>query len=125
MICVYPADCTDSSTNGNGTIEPTSALVTETLNGEYELQLVHGNTEYSADRSSGFLSSALSIAFDIWDNDDSDKNYMKDAETHIPGTHPYVRPWQKSDTALLRGALFSVGQSSDGLPRIHHHIQQK
>lgn len=41
MICVYPADCTDFSTNGNGTIEPTSALVTETLNGEYELQLVH------------------------------------------------------------------------------------
>ena len=37
MICVYPADCTDFSTNGNGTIEPTSALVTETLNGEYEL----------------------------------------------------------------------------------------
>ncbi len=29
MICVYPADCTDFSTNGNGTIEPTSALVTE------------------------------------------------------------------------------------------------
>ena len=41
MICVYPADCTDFSTNANGTIEPTSALVTETLNGEYELQLVH------------------------------------------------------------------------------------
>ena len=41
MICVYPAVCTDVSTNGNGTIEPTSALVMETLNGEYELQLVH------------------------------------------------------------------------------------
>ncbi|MBR6966333.1 MAG: SH3 domain-containing protein [Clostridia bacterium] len=41
MICVYPAECTDFSTNGNGTIEPTSALVTEPLNGEYELQLVH------------------------------------------------------------------------------------
>ena len=41
MICVYPANCTDFSTNGNGTIEPTSALVTETLNGVYELQLVH------------------------------------------------------------------------------------
>ena len=41
MICVYPADCTDFSTNGNGTIEPISAQVTETLNGEYELQLVH------------------------------------------------------------------------------------
>ena len=41
MICVYPADCTDFSTNGNGTVEPISALVTETLNGEYELTLVH------------------------------------------------------------------------------------
>ena len=41
MICVYPADCTDFSTNGNGTIAPLSAEVTETLNGEYELQLVH------------------------------------------------------------------------------------
>ena len=41
MICVYPADCTDFSTNGNGTIEPSSAQVMETLNGEYELQLVH------------------------------------------------------------------------------------
>ena len=41
MICVYPADCTDFSTNGNGVIEPLSAAVTETLNGEYELQLVH------------------------------------------------------------------------------------
>ena len=41
MICVYPADCTDFSTNGNGTLSPLSATVTETLNGEYELQLVH------------------------------------------------------------------------------------
>ena len=41
MICVYPANCTDFSTNGNGTIEPSSAQVTDTLNGEYELQLVH------------------------------------------------------------------------------------
>ena len=41
MICVYPADCTDFSTNGNGTLSPLSANVTETLNGEYELQLVH------------------------------------------------------------------------------------
>ena len=39
MICVYPADCTDFSTNGNGALSPTSATVTETLNGEYELQL--------------------------------------------------------------------------------------
>ena len=41
MICVYPADCTDFSTNGNGMLAPLSAEVTETLNGEYELTLVH------------------------------------------------------------------------------------
>ena len=41
MICVNPADCTDFSTNGNGTLAPLSAEVTETLNGEYELTLVH------------------------------------------------------------------------------------
>ncbi len=41
MICVYPADCTDFSTNGNGTLAPLSAEVTETMNGEYELTLVH------------------------------------------------------------------------------------
>lgn len=41
MICVYPADCADFSTNGNGTLSPLSADVTETLNGEYELELVH------------------------------------------------------------------------------------
>ncbi|MBQ6233596.1 MAG: phage tail protein [Clostridia bacterium] len=41
MICVYPADCTDFSTNGNGALSPLSANVTETLNGEYELTLVH------------------------------------------------------------------------------------
>ena len=41
MICVYPADCTDFSTNGNGTLATLSAEVTETLNGEYELTLVH------------------------------------------------------------------------------------
>ena len=41
MICVYPADCTDFSTNGNGVLSPLSASVTETLNGEYELQLAH------------------------------------------------------------------------------------
>ncbi len=38
MICVYPADCTDFSTNGNGTIEPTSAQVTETLKGTLNLR---------------------------------------------------------------------------------------
>ena len=41
MICVYPADCTDFSTNGNGVLTPLTAQVTETLNGEYELQLTH------------------------------------------------------------------------------------
>ena len=41
MICVYPADCTDFSTNGIGTISPLTAEVTETLNGEYELTVVH------------------------------------------------------------------------------------
>ena len=37
MICVYPADCTDFSTNGNGTIAPLSAEVTETLNPGFPL----------------------------------------------------------------------------------------
>ena len=41
MICVYPADCTDFSTNGNGVLAPLTAQVTETLNGEYELQIAH------------------------------------------------------------------------------------
>ena len=41
MICVYPADATDFSTNGNGVLAPLTAQVTETLNGEYELQLTH------------------------------------------------------------------------------------
>ena len=41
MLCVYPADCTDFSGNGLGTISPSSALVKETLNGEYELEIVH------------------------------------------------------------------------------------
>ena len=31
MICVYPADCTNFSTNGKGTIEPTSAQVADLL----------------------------------------------------------------------------------------------
>ena len=44
MICVYPADCIDFSTNGNGTLAPLSAEVTETLNGEYELTLVHAGS---------------------------------------------------------------------------------
>ena len=52
MICVYPADCTDFSTNGNGTLAPLSAEVTETLNGEYELTLVH--PMISRKRKAGF-----------------------------------------------------------------------
>lgn len=46
MICVYPADCTDFSTNGLGVLTPLSAEVTETLNGEYELTLVHPIDEH-------------------------------------------------------------------------------
>ena len=41
MICVYPPDCTDFSNNGLGPVAPRSCTVTETLNGEYELELVH------------------------------------------------------------------------------------
>ena len=41
MICVYGPDCTDFTTNGYGTLNPLSATVTETLNGEYELELEH------------------------------------------------------------------------------------
>ena len=53
MICVYPADCTDFSTNGNGTLAPLSAEVTETLNGEYELTLVHSIDEAGKWQRSG------------------------------------------------------------------------
>ena len=45
MICVYPADCTDFSNNGFGAVTPMSCTVTETLNGEWELTLVHGIDE--------------------------------------------------------------------------------
>ena len=41
MLCVYTPDCTDFSGNGLGTISPSSAQVKETLNGEYELEVVH------------------------------------------------------------------------------------
>jgi phage minor structural protein len=41
VICVYAPDCTDFSNNGLGPVSPQSASVTETLNGEYELTLVH------------------------------------------------------------------------------------
>lgn len=41
MICVYPADCTDFSSNGAGTLSPESCELRWTLNGEYEVTLVH------------------------------------------------------------------------------------
>ena len=41
MICVYSADCTDFSNNGLGVLCPQSAEVSETMNGSYELMLVH------------------------------------------------------------------------------------
>ena len=41
MLCVYSPDCIDFSGNGLGTIAPSSALVKENLNGEYELEIVH------------------------------------------------------------------------------------
>lgn len=41
MICVYFSDCTDFSNNGLGAVSPQSCSVTETLNGEWELTLVH------------------------------------------------------------------------------------
>lgn len=41
MICVYSADCSNFSNNGLGVVSPESCTVTETLNGEYELTLVH------------------------------------------------------------------------------------
>ena len=31
MICVYPAECTDFSVGGNGSLAPLTAEVTETL----------------------------------------------------------------------------------------------
>ena len=56
MICVYPADCMDFSTNGNGPLSPLSAIVTETLNSEYELTLVHPIDD--AGSGSGWLRAA-------------------------------------------------------------------
>ena len=41
MLCVFSPDCTDFSGNGLGSISSSSALVKETLNGEYELEIVH------------------------------------------------------------------------------------
>ncbi len=39
MICIYPAGCTDFSSNGLGAVTPMSCTVTETLNGEWELMI--------------------------------------------------------------------------------------
>lgn len=41
MICIFDAFTTDFSGNGLGTLCPVSCEVTETLNGEYELVMVH------------------------------------------------------------------------------------
>lgn len=41
MICIYETDCKDFSGNGLGVVTPQSYTVTETLNGEWELTLVH------------------------------------------------------------------------------------
>jgi len=41
LICVYASGCTDFSNNGLGPVSPQSCIVTETLNGEWELTLVH------------------------------------------------------------------------------------
>ena len=41
MICVYDAACTDYSNNGFGPINPSSCQVTEMLNGEHELTMIH------------------------------------------------------------------------------------
>lgn len=41
MITIYEANATDFGGNGLGTLAPESCLVSETLNGEYEVTLVH------------------------------------------------------------------------------------
>ena len=41
LICVFPSTCKDFSNNGLGPVLPQSCTVTETLNGEWELALVH------------------------------------------------------------------------------------
>jgi len=46
LICVYPADCRDFSNNGLGMVSPSSCTVTETLNGEWEVTLVHPIDEH-------------------------------------------------------------------------------
>lgn len=41
MICIYEHNCTDFATNGMGVLQPLTCEVTETLNGEWELELTH------------------------------------------------------------------------------------
>ena len=45
MICVYPADCTDFSTNGNGTLAPLSAEVTEIRQEAFRKEAIYGDKE--------------------------------------------------------------------------------
>ena len=46
LICIYTPDCNDFSTNGLAVLSPESCVVTETLNGEWELTLVHPQDEH-------------------------------------------------------------------------------
>ena len=41
MICIYEPDATDFTGNGLGALAPNSCKVTETLNGEWELEMEH------------------------------------------------------------------------------------
>lgn len=41
MICVYPADASDFANNGLCVLTPATCTVTETLNGEWELNMTH------------------------------------------------------------------------------------
>ncbi len=41
MICIYDYNCTDFATNGLGVLQPLTCEVTETLNGEWDLELTH------------------------------------------------------------------------------------
>ena len=41
MICIFPKDATDFQTNGLSPLAPISCEVTEELNGEYRLEMVH------------------------------------------------------------------------------------
>lgn len=46
MVCAYATNCTDFSNNGLGAVSLQSCAVTETLNGEWELTLVHPIDDY-------------------------------------------------------------------------------